>query len=621
MSVNALFGIAVNTASTINGRTPNSAINGQALASAFNITAIDFVFIPTDADGTLLTTARWSSYKVFETGYDPGVMAYVNGVNHGGIPPTSSPMDHHEVYDDLVTPAWLQLSCDGNTYSDIDKWIRGDLAARTPSDAAWETIQETTPMPVIGTAVSFAAMLRFGMTGSGAAGCNWDTINASSTSFAVIQYQTTTNDPTGPGALYAHGDGGGFGGVGAGQAVTSKAAPRWCSLLQDTPNDMVGMVMQDGATGAYMGSSMVSSNVSAPTVFTGVGDYLDANGGTQDCAWVCCSGSGKFPMDDNFVLPAVTALAISQLLADEFLLTWVGVGNGGAASLDRYRVRRQVNGGGFSTLEAALTTRYYNDTTGGIADGDLVEYEVTALLNLTAHESDPATVSDTVDNTKGPLATNLHAYYPGDGIVGLANGAGVAVWPDYSGNGFDLVQAGVSQQPNYVTGLLNGLPGVQTNGTTDYMTATLTGLGSARTGLIVAAKTTAADGNYRCCAGFNNNGAILLFANTGVFASGSIYNVNQANAAVSIGGTPTDFNVWGYNYASQASLAVTRDSTAVSTFDPNNNYDVVDFVIGDNIPGNLPGDYKILEILWWNASLSGGEMTTEIDRLRTKYAL
>jgi len=58
----------------------------------------------------------------------------------------------------------------------------------------------------------------------------------------------------------------------------------------------------------------------------------------------------------------------------------------------------------------------------------------------------------------------VSAWFKADAITGVANGAGVAIWPDSSGHGFSAIQTTLSQRPTFVTGALNGLPVVRFNG-------------------------------------------------------------------------------------------------------------------------------------------------------------
>lgn len=65
--------------------------------------------------------------------------------------------------------------------------------------------------------------------------------------------------------------------------------------------------------------------------------------------------------------------------------------------------------------------------------------------------------------------SNLKVWYKADSLA-LGNGAGVASWPDSSGNGFDLYDQNTSaKQPTFLTNQLNSLPAVSFDGSSDEL--------------------------------------------------------------------------------------------------------------------------------------------------------
>ena len=54
----------------------------------------------------------------------------------------------------------------------------------------------------------------------------------------------------------------------------------------------------------------------------------------------------------------------------------------------------------------------------------------------------------------------LRQWYAADKIPGVTHGAGVALWPDASGNGFDVVQATAGNRPVFQNDIFNGQPAV-----------------------------------------------------------------------------------------------------------------------------------------------------------------
>lgn len=69
------------------------------------------------------------------------------------------------------------------------------------------------------------------------------------------------------------------------------------------------------------------------------------------------------------------------------------------------------------------------------------------------------------------LAVWLDAEILGDSAIGLSNGDPVSTWFDSGLNGNDFTQTG-SARPEFVTNVLNGLPVVRFNGTSQYMSTT-----------------------------------------------------------------------------------------------------------------------------------------------------
>lgn len=65
--------------------------------------------------------------------------------------------------------------------------------------------------------------------------------------------------------------------------------------------------------------------------------------------------------------------------------------------------------------------------------------------------------------------SGLALWLKADAITGLADGEGVATWPDSSGNGWDATQATEANQPTYQTNEQNGLPGVNNDGVNDAL--------------------------------------------------------------------------------------------------------------------------------------------------------
>ena len=78
--------------------------------------------------------------------------------------------------------------------------------------------------------------------------------------------------------------------------------------------------------------------------------------------------------------------------------------------------------------------------------------------------------------------------------LAVANGAAVSTWADQSGNGNDATQLTSTNQPTYVTGVLNGLPVVRfTSASPSYMTVPSAAAASSNNSILIVVKT--ANGN------------------------------------------------------------------------------------------------------------------------------
>ena len=93
----------------------------------------------------------------------------------------------------------------------------------------------------------------------------------------------------------------------------------------------------------------------------------------------------------------------------------------------------------------------------------------------------------------------LRQWYAADKIPGVTHGAGVALWPDSSGNGFDVVQATSGNQPVFQTNVFNDQPALLFDGTNTYLENTALNpfaSGAARTVIAVVSTTHATNNVY-----------------------------------------------------------------------------------------------------------------------------
>jgi hypothetical protein len=140
-------------------------------------------------------------------------------------------------------------------------------------------------------------------------------------------------------------------------------------------------------------------------------------------------------------------------------LTANALGNGAvqlnwsAASVGTsYNVKRSlINGGPYVTITNVTTTSF---TDMSVTNNQSYYYVVSAVN--AAGEGANSTQANA-----SPSA--LVAWFKADAIAGLANGAGVSIWSDSSGNGNSAMQLLSANKPTYATEAMNGLPVVRFN--------------------------------------------------------------------------------------------------------------------------------------------------------------
>lgn len=117
-----------------------------------------------------------------------------------------------------------------------------------------------------------------------------------------------------------------------------------------------------------------------------------------------------------------------------------------------YNVKRAlVAGGPYVTLTNIVATTF---TDMGVANNHTYYYLVSPV-NVAGEGASFAEVVAT------PVA--MVAWLKASGITNIGNGAGVTVWPDSTGNGFNAVQAIPGNQPTFASSAINGGPAVRFN--------------------------------------------------------------------------------------------------------------------------------------------------------------
>jgi hypothetical protein len=229
--------------------------------------------------------------------------------------------------------------------------------------------------------------------------------------------------------------------------------------------------------------------------------------------------------------------------------------------------------------------------------------------------------SITSPNTPNQLVGLAGWYRAGSG-AGVASNDPVDLWPDQSGNNRDLAQTDTTKQPTYQTAVVNGKPVIRFDGTTDVLVATRTSETTIWLTIVARRRTATV------------NGARLLmlrpeFGTSGFGGpeAGSVWNwfLNEDSTVRDLGGTVTNWTILTVVLASPSSATIWRDGAFVATFDPIDHYTSNPaLVVGaatDAAPVDLPGDYDVAEIFYYNRVPAERERSELHSYLQDEYGI
>lgn len=214
----------------------------------------------------------------------------------------------------------------------------------------------------------------------------------------------------------------------------------------------------------------------------------------------------------------------------------------------------------------------------------------------------------------------LKVWLKSDAIVGLNNGDSVTTWSDSSGIGNDVTEA--TNKPVYHTGGLNSKPYVQFDGTNDRLkNASATGLPTGtngRTVFVVAQPTSLAAYQPMVAYGASGTNQVWCLAFHGTSAVLSWGYSNDDSIATTLADNT------GYYFVHQytgSNIVVRQNGAQLTSYADS---------IGTSGAGLYIGTYtnelyftpmKLYEVLIYNSSLSGGNISSVESYLASKYAL
>lgn len=211
-----------------------------------------------------------------------------------------------------------------------------------------------------------------------------------------------------------------------------------------------------------------------------------------------------------------------------------------------------------------------------------------------------------------PPVSGYLAWYDASQITGIADGGSLASWSDSSGNGYTMTQATGGDQPTYYkttsAKLINGLPAVWFNGSTDSIGNTAISVAQPVTIFVVAQRTS---GTGQLFAGDNVDQ--LTFA-----ASGSVWEL-YAGSPLN-GSTAFDTSVHVFSTVANSSSSLFRVN---GTQQAAGNAGTFGLIGGLLLSGSFAGTGlwtgPICEVIVYGSALLTASITSVESYLTTKW--
>lgn len=217
---------------------------------------------------------------------------------------------------------------------------------------------------------------------------------------------------------------------------------------------------------------------------------------------------------------------------------------------------------------------------------------------------------------------DINLWLKADAITGLANGDGVATWPDSSSKGNNAIQTAPSNQPTYVASAINGLPAVNFNPSSAQRFGSAASTSNAEQTILVVAMVDSLAANRSIRGSYPMIGGLQFrFTSTGKqqLLKQNVSGLGESTAAVALNtwclssatySDSSDQVTYRLNRTPNGSFATTYTLTAGATTNIGAHPNAVEYFSG-----------RIAELIAYSSLLSNAQIIEVENYLAAKYGL
>jgi len=234
----------------------------------------------------------------------------------------------------------------------------------------------------------------------------------------------------------------------------------------------------------------------------------------------------------------------------------------------------------------------------------------TTGLICTMDSKSVSSASPSVTVTFSPIEISNLALWLDASSLSLSNGASLSSWTDLSGNNNHAVQGTPGDQPTFNLNVVNSLPAVNFDGTSDHLAFTSINMQPATIFVV---------GRYGIAvtAPYLGDDATTGFA--GYSGTGSVFYLSTSASLTVVSATPLTFSLYTVDVqASGTNSEIFEDAISAVTGDRNWGADVLQFV-GRRNGERFDGD--IAEIVVFSSVITGAQISQVTNYLQTKYGI